>query len=92
MTAIEGSSYEERPIRVQTGDGKIHEAITFLVKSEARTAGLSTSGEYVGHIVKGLRARGARDAYIERVVANAIETNKRANPPREDYNQEIREL
>lgn len=92
MTEIEGPSYEERPIRVRTGDGKIHETITFLVKADARTAGLSTSGEYVGHIVKGLRARGAPDTYIERVLVNAIETNKRANPPREDYNQEIRKL
>lgn len=56
LAQIEGRHYEEMTIRVPDRKGNEVDAITFLLKKEEAEYGLWTSAEYVGHIVKGLRA------------------------------------
>ena len=88
LTKIEGSLYEEKPVRVRDKDGhEVEEPVTtFVVRhtnenNTERRAGLWTSADYVGHIVNGLRAHGVEEVapdYIEHVIDFAIETNAKA--------------
>ena len=48
MTDIEGPSYEERAIKIRTVNGELAEAVTSLVKENARQSGLWTDSAYVG--------------------------------------------
>jgi Domain of unknown function (DUF4209) len=92
MTEIEGPSYEEHSIRVRTANGAVLDAVTFLVKQDARRTGLWTSSTYVSHIVKGLRAREAPPAYIERIIEAALRTNQQADSPHEEEIKKITDL
>jgi hypothetical protein len=92
MTSIEGRNYEEHPIKVRTLDGTIHDAITFLVKPEARQVGIATSSAYVKHIVDGLREHNAPQAYIEYVIDRALATNQAVQQLDEQELARIRDL
>ena len=78
MEEIEGKLYEEKTIRIRDNAGAEVEATTFTVRPDARRQGLWTSADYVRHIVCGLRAHDVPDAYIQRVIDIATETNQRA--------------
>lgn len=77
LREVEGSSYEEKRIRVQTLAGE-EEATTFLVKSAKREFRLWTSAKYVGYIVRGLREHKISEEYTQHVLDIAILTNKQA--------------
>jgi cation transport regulator ChaC len=79
LSQIEGSRYEERPIRVRNADGEEVEATTFLVKSDEQRTGLWTSFDYVQYIVRGLRTHEVPEEYVQRVIDIAIQTNNRAS-------------
>src|SRR6266851_744769 len=78
LAQIEGSRYEERPIRVRNADGVGVTVTTFLVKADEQRSGLWTSFEYVQHIVRGLRTHEVSEEYVQRVIDIAIQTNNRA--------------
>lgn len=78
MEEIEGSRYAPTPIRVRNQSGEEVEATTFLVKPDQRRDGFSTSAEYVGYIVNGLRAHDVPEEYVQHVIDIAIQTNQRA--------------
>ena len=61
--------------------GEEVEATTFLVRETARRDNLWTSAEYVGHIVKGLRAREVPEEYIQYVIDVAVRTNAAVTDP-----------
>src|SRR5712692_11543821 len=65
LRKIEGPRYEEKPIPVRSEAGQEIEVTTFFVRSRERRDGLWTSFDYVGHIVKGLRAHGVREVAPE---------------------------
>jgi hypothetical protein len=92
MAGIEGPSYEEQVVKVRTADGHIHEAVTFLVRADARRTGLATNCDYVSHIIKGLRAHQAPPAYVKQVIETAIRTNEHAESPSDDENSRIKLL
>jgi hypothetical protein len=69
----EGTNYCRQTIAVCGADQKILNVLTYRVKSPK--AGLKTSLEYAGHIVNGLRERGAGEEYIAHVKRLAIANN-----------------
>jgi len=81
LAQIEGSRYEERPIRVRDTNGVEIEVTTFLVKPDEQRSGLWTSFDYVQHIVNGLRAHEVPEEYVQRVIDIAIRTNTRTAQP-----------
>jgi cation transport regulator ChaC len=80
MSQIEGSSYEERTVKVRTTNGEVLEAVTFLVKKDAQRPGLWTSSAYVKHIVDGLRTHQAPSEYVQQIIDVAIKANQAADP------------
>jgi hypothetical protein len=78
MEEIEGNLYEETTIHICDNAGVEVEATTFTVKPDAKRPGLWTSADYVRHIVCGLRAHDVPEAYVQRVIDIATETNQRA--------------
>ncbi len=89
LERIEGRRYRPQPIRVQDLTGREVEATTFLVKPAEREPGLWTSADYVGHIVRGLRAHGVPADYVERVIAIAIRTNVQSGDSRADEQSKL---
>ena len=75
LAQIEGQRYEEKTVKVVMRENEELDAVTFVVKPNERRSGLWTSADYVGHIVKGLRAGGAPEEYVQHVIEVAIETN-----------------
>jgi len=75
---VEGSSYRAIDIDVEYASGGIDTVNTFVVNGGRRRTGLWTSAEYVGHIVRGLRARAIPEDYIQHLIDVAIRTNERA--------------
>lgn len=78
---IEGRSYRPQRISVVDARGATRRVTTFRVKRNRRRPGLHTTGEYVGHIVSGLRDHGVEEEdpdYIQRVINIAIQTNDQA--------------
>jgi hypothetical protein len=78
LAQIEGSRYEEMPIRVRKADGAEVTVTTFLVKPADQKSGLWTSFDYVQHIINGLRTHDFPEEYVQHVVDIAIQTNARA--------------
>ncbi len=75
---IEGSRYQEKPIRVIDENGKKRKAKTFVVREKERRQGLATSAAYVSWIIYGLRDHGVPEEWIAHVLNVAVETNQRA--------------
>jgi cation transport regulator ChaC len=92
LERIEGNRYTETPIRVRDRDGVERDAVTFVVKPEERTGNLSTTADYVAHIVKGLRAHDVPETYIQRVIDIALATNLRTQDPSQTERQRIENL
>jgi cation transport regulator ChaC len=78
LRKIEGKLYEEKTISVRDEAGEEVEAVTFLVIPAERRHGLWTSADYVGHIIRGLRAHDVPEEYVQRVIDIATETNQHA--------------
>jgi len=81
LKGIEGPSYRPQRMSVVDATGATVRVTTFRVRHDRRQPGLHTTEEYVGHIVKGLRARGVEElepAYIQHVIDVAIRTNEQA--------------
>jgi len=89
MEEIEGKLYGEKTIRIRDNAGVEQEAITFAAIPDATRQGLWTSADYVRHIVCGLRAHDVPEAYVQRVIDIAIETNHRATGRAEEQNRQI---
>ena len=70
----EGANYRREAILVRQENGQIITAITYRVQNPKQD--LTTSLEYVGYIVKGLREHGVCEGYIDDVKKLA-----RANNP-----------
>lgn len=90
LRRVEGPRYEPKPIRVRRETGEEVEATTFLVKKGDRRDDLWTSADYVGHIVKGLRAHGVEEPYIQHVIDVAVRTNAAAKDRRKAERQAAR--
>jgi cation transport regulator ChaC len=75
LAQIEGQKYEERTIRVCDRNGKESDAITFVAMEAEVTVGLWTSADYVGHIVRGLRAHEVPEDYVTHVIDVAVQVN-----------------
>ena len=69
----EGIVYRRQPITVRKPDGQIVTAQTYVVMSPRQ--GLETNLEYVGYIVRGLRAHSVNDEYIAHVKQIAASNN-----------------
>lgn len=69
----EGTNYRRETIQVRRPDGRMEQALTYLVMDPQ--AGLKTGIDYVRHIICGLRERGVADEYISRVKHLAIANN-----------------
>jgi len=72
-------NYASQPISLRNQSGEEVAATTFLVKSGDIRKGLWTSADYVGYIIRGLRAHGVGEVdpeYLLHVIDVALETNK----------------
>lgn len=69
----EGTNYARHPIVVKSATSEILTAVTYRVINPR--SGLSTSLEYVGYIVSGLREHGVGEEYIAKVKAIAMVNN-----------------
>lgn len=77
---VEGPSYKPKRIAVRDARGFRRMATTFVVKPDRREPRLATSAAYVKHIVDGLRAHRVPEAYVQRVITVAVDTNRRVDP------------
>jgi hypothetical protein len=84
---VEGPGYEPKDISVEYADGTVETVTTFVVRKHRREDGLWTKTKYVGHIVKGLRARQVPEDYIQHVIDIAIRTNAAATDRRKAEGQ-----
>jgi len=75
---VEGPIYEPIDIDVTNEVGEIVTAKTFVVKAERLEQGLSTSADYVRHIVSGLRDHDVPEDYVQSVIDTAVRTNWQA--------------
>lgn len=71
---IEGSRYQEMPIRVIDEKGKKHKAKTFVVREKDRCHCIATSAAYVSWIIYGLREHGVPEVWITHVLNVAVLT------------------
>lgn len=69
----EGTNYKRETIQVRRQNGDIATALTYTVNDPK--PGLKTNIDYVGHIVRGLRAHKVPDEYIPQVKAIAVANN-----------------
>jgi gamma-glutamylcyclotransferase len=86
---IEGPSYEPIEIDVINQAGEGVNAKTFFVKAEGRKKGLSTSADYVGHIVSGLRKHNVPEEYVQHIIAQRFE---QTGKPRTAGRRSVRRL
>jgi hypothetical protein len=87
---VEGPSYKPIDIDVTNEAGEIVTAKTFVVKAERREQGLSTSADYVRHIVSGLREHHVPENYVQHIIDIAIRTNGQAEDRRAAERQAAR--
>jgi len=92
LSGIEGPSYEEKEIMVRPPGGEPVKAVTFLVRSERRTAGLWTGAWYVSWIVYGLREQKVPEIYLAHVIQVALEANRQASMAAEEQSKVIATL
>jgi len=92
LEEVEGSRYAPRQIRVRNASGEEREATTFVVKQSERRDGIWTSAKYVGYIVRGLRAHGIAEEYVQSVIDTALETNRRSAEHADDESRCIESL
>ena len=80
LAQIEGSLYEPVNVRVRRpGASEDESATTFTVRASERRRGVWTSTEYVGYIVRGLRAHGVPEDYVLYVIERAVAANHAAD-------------
>lgn len=89
---IEGPSYRPQSITVVDMTGTTKTVKTFRVRRDARRRNLSTTADYVRHIVRGLRAHEVPEEYVQHVIDVALDTNRRATQASNEQNRLIESL